>query len=221
LSVTTEQNPPDSSDDVALVHAAKLGEMAALELLLKRHAALIFRVAMHIVGSAEDAEDVVQESFLKAFQNLQHFEERARFSTWLTRIAVNEALGKLRRSRRFATVSIDEETDESTPLADRVADWRPNPEQSYSRAELREILRQALASLPHSYRVVFLLRDVEGLSIIETAEMLGLCVANVKARLFRARLKLRKSLSRYFEKGEQNSRTQNILGELRESAAEV
>jgi RNA polymerase sigma-70 factor, ECF subfamily len=221
LSVTTEQRELDSSDDVALVHAAKLGDMAALELLLKRHTTLIFRVAMHILGLPEDAEDVVQESFLKAFQHLQHFEERARFSTWLTRIAVNEALTKLRSSRRVTTVSIHEETDESTTMADKVADWRPNPEQLYNRAELREILRQALASLPHSYRVVFLLRDVEGLSILETAEMLGLCVANVKARLFRARLKLRKFLSRYFEKGESNSRMQHILGELRASAAEM
>lgn len=221
MSVTTKQLELETSDDVTLVNCAKQGDIAALEQLLQRHTAKIFRVAMHILGSREDAEDVVQESFLKAFQHLKHFEERALFSTWLTRIAVNEALIRLRKSRRAPTRSIDEETDENTALADRVADWRPNPEQLYSTAELRKILQQALASLPDSYRVVFLLRDVEGLSIAETAEMLGLCVSNVKARLFRARLKLRKQLSQYFEHGEIGTVSslplKQFLGELRTS----
>jgi RNA polymerase sigma-70 factor, ECF subfamily len=225
MSIRNSQHELDNSDDVALVHSAKQGDMAAFEELLKRHTNMIFRVAMHITSLREDAEEVVQDAFLKAFRHLQRFEERSRFSTWLTRIAVNEALIKLRGSRRAPTISIDEETDESAPLGDKIADWRPNPEQLYSSTQLREILQQALASLPDSYRVVFLLRDVEGLSIAETAEMLGLCVPNVKARLFRARLKLRKFLSRYFEGGETATEPspplEHVIRELRAASAEI
>ena len=191
----------DAGNDVALVHAAKQGDMAAFDELVHRHTPMIFRVVMHITNSREDAEDIVQEAFLKAFQHMQHFEERSRFSTWLTRIAVNAALMKIRSLRRVTAISLDQEADEGGTLADKVADWKPNPEQLYGTTELREILRQALASLPHAYRVVFFLRDVEGLSIEDTAEMLGLSVSNVKARLFRARIKLRVYLSQYFERG--------------------
>jgi RNA polymerase sigma-70 factor (ECF subfamily) len=162
---------------------------------------MIFRVAMHILSSREDAEEIVQDAFVKAFQHLHCFEERSRFSTWLTRIAVNAALMKLRSTRRTTTISIDQEADEGSTLTDNVADWKPNPEQLYSRTELRDILQRALASLSHSYRVVFLLRDVEGMSVADTAAMLGLSIPNVKARLFRARLKLREYLSQYFKRG--------------------
>jgi RNA polymerase sigma-70 factor (ECF subfamily) len=213
----------DTKDDVTLVDAAKQGDMAAFEQLVKRHTAMIFRVAMHIMASREDAEEVVQDAFLKAFQHLQDFEGRARFSTWLTRIAVNAALMKLRNLRRATTVSIDQEADEGGTLADKVADWKPNPEQLYNRTELREILQRALASLPHAYRVVFLLRDVEGVSVVDTAEMLGLRIPNVKARLFRARLKLREQLSRYFERGRNATGPslplKQIVSDLRASAA--
>ena len=223
MSTWKTQQDIETSDDVALVHAAKEGDMAAFEQLVTRHTAMIFRVAMHIMSSREDAEDIVQDAFLKAFQHLQRFEERSRFSTWLTRIAVNAALMKLRSSRRATTISIDQEADEGSTLADKVADWKPNPEQLFSRTELREILQRALASLPDSYRVVFLLRDVEGVSVADTAEMLGLSVPNVKARLFRARLDLRDHLSRYFERGrnatESSLPLKQIVSELRAFAA--
>jgi RNA polymerase sigma-70 factor, ECF subfamily len=189
----------DAPDDVTLVHGAKQDDMAAFEELVHRHTPLVFRMAMHILRSREDAEDVVQDTFLKAWQNLQRFEERARFSTWLTRIALNTALMKL-RSLRLTPVSLDSDADENVTWGDKVADWKPNPEELYSQTELREILQRALRTLPHGYRVVFLLRDVEGVSLAETAEMLGLTVPNVKARLFRARLKLREQLSRYFKR---------------------
>jgi RNA polymerase sigma-70 factor, ECF subfamily len=225
MSITKIQLEPDTSDDVTLVHAAKQGNMAAFEQLVKRHTAMIFRVAMHIMACREDAEEVVQDAFLKAFQHLRDFEERARFSTWLTRIAVNTALMHLRNLRRATTVSLDREADEGSTLADQVADWKPKPEQLYGRTELREILQRALASLPHSYRVVFLLRDVEGVSIADTAEMLGLSIPNVKARLFRARLKLREQLSRYFARGrnarESSLPLKQIVSDLRASAAAV
>ena len=200
MSNTKTRLELDTSDDVTLVDAAKQGDMAAFEQLVKRHTAMIFRVAMHIMASREDAEEVVQDAFFKAFQHLQDFEGRARFSTWLTRIAVNAALMRLRNLHRATTVSIDQEADEGGTLADKVADWKPNPEQLYGRTELREILQRALAALPHTYRIVFLLRDVEGVSVADTAEMLELSVPNVKARLYRARLQLREHLSRYFER---------------------
>jgi RNA polymerase sigma-70 factor (ECF subfamily) len=191
----------DINDDVALVDSAKQGDMAAFEQLVNRHTAMIFRVVMHITNSREDAEDIVQDAFLKAFQHLQHLEERSRFSTWLTRIAVNEALTKLRSSRRASIISMDDEIGENSPFVDRIAEWGPNPEQLYNSTQLKEILQQALAALPHAHRVVFLLRDVEGLSIAETAETLGLTFSNVRTRLHRARLELRQHLSRHFERG--------------------
>lgn len=185
--------------DVALVLAAKQGDMTAFEQLIKRHTSMVFRVAMHILASPEDAEDVLQEAFLKAFQHLNTFEERSRFSTWLTKIVVNSALMKLRSLRRSTLTSLDEESEDGSTLVDTIADWRPNPEQLYRRTELSGILLGALASLPEGCRVVFLLRDVEGLSTAETAEMLQLTVNNVKSKLFRARLRLRARLSKYFE----------------------
>jgi RNA polymerase sigma-70 factor (ECF subfamily) len=223
MSNTKTQLELDTKDDVTLVDAAKQGDMAAFEQLVTRHTAMIFRVAMHIMACREDAEEVVQDAFLRAFQHLQDFEGRARFSTWLTRIAVNAALMKLRNLRRATTISLDQEADQGSTLADKVADWKPNPEQLFSRAELREILQQALASLPHSYRVVFLLRDVEGVSVADTAEMLGLSIPNVKARLFRARLKLREQLSRYLARGRNATGSplplKQIVSDLRASVA--
>jgi RNA polymerase sigma-70 factor, ECF subfamily len=223
LLIAKTQLEIDSKDDLTLVDAAKQGDVAAFEQLVQRHTAMIFRVAMHITACREDAEEVVQDAFFKAFQHLQDFEGRARFSTWLTRIAVNAALMKLRNLRRAMTVSIDQEADESGMLADKVADWKPNPEQLYGRTELREILQRALAALPHAYRIVFLLRDVEGVSVADTAEMLGLSIPNVKARLFRARLKLREQLSRYFARGSSVTGVslpwKQIVSDLRASAA--
>lgn len=190
-----------ASEDVSLVCSAKQGDMVAFDELTKRYSPMIFRIAMRIAGSREDAEDVVQDAFLKAFLHLQGFEERSRFSTWLTRIAVNEALARLRRSRRGPTVSIDDRTDDSMSLGDRIADWKPNPEQHYNTFQLRKLLHEAVLSLPDRHKAVLLLRDVEGLCIADTAEMLGLSVPNVKTRLLRAHLKLRRSLKPHIEHG--------------------
>lgn len=143
----------------------------------------------------------MQDAFLKAFLHLQDFEERSRFSTWVTRIAVNEALTRLRHSRRSPTISVDDRTDESMSLGYRIADWKPNPEQHYNTYQLRKLLQEALFSLPDRQKLVFLLRDVEGLCIADTAELLGLSVPNVKTRLMRARLKLRRSLRQHIECG--------------------
>lgn len=189
----------DAGNDAALVCSARQGSADAFARLIERHGGLVYRVAMHITGCREDAEDIAQEAFMKAFRHLGGFEERARFSTWLVRIAVNEALMRIRGSRRASLLSLDAEVEDQTPMKDTIADWRPDPEQSFRRSELRGILGEALATLPETWKVVFLLRDVEGMSIAETAEALGLSITNVKTRLFRARFKLREQLSPYFE----------------------
>ena len=189
------------SDEMALVRAAKGGDDSAFEELVRRYDRNVFRIAQHITQNREDAEDVVQDAFLKAYTNLQQFQEQSKFYTWLVRIAVNEALMKLRRRRPERMVSLDEDIkteDDSVPR--EVADWSPNPEQNYNQAELREILSRTIQGLPPGFRTVFILRDVEGLSTEETAEALELSIPAVKSRLLRARLQLRERLNRFFVK---------------------
>jgi RNA polymerase sigma-70 factor (ECF subfamily) len=188
-------------DELALVEAAKKGDIAAFEELVKRYDRNVFRIAQHITQNREDAEDVVQDAFLKAYGNLSQFQGQSKFYTWLVRIAVNEALMKLRRRRPERTVSLDQdvETDEDT-IPREVADWSPNPEQQYNQAELRELLQKTIQGLPAGFRTVFVLRDVEGLSTEETAEALGLSIPAVKSRLLRARLQLRERLNKYFKR---------------------
>lgn len=194
----------ETSADLELVHAAKAGNMAAFDELVRRYDRQLFRVALHITRNHEDAQDAVQEAFLKAFEHLALFEEKSKFSTWLVRIAINQSLMKLRRQRVATVVSIDEEPlEDSLPL--EIADWRDDPEKQYKASELREILTQALDKLSHNLRIVFVLRDIEGLSVEETANVLALSIAAVKTRLLRARLQLRACLTRYFETGGQVS----------------
>lgn len=188
------------TEEMALVHAAKSGDLEAFSQLVNRYDRNIFRIAQHITHNEEDAQDVVQDAFLKAYQNLEQFQENSKFYTWLVRIAVNEALMKLRKRRTDRTVSIDEDVEtEEGSMPREVADWSPNPEQLYGQSELGDILRKTIQGLPPGFRTVFVLRDVEGLSTEETAEMLGLSVPAVKSRLLRARLQLRERLARYFK----------------------
>jgi RNA polymerase sigma-70 factor, ECF subfamily len=186
-------------DDLSLVHACKEGDVSAFEQLVKRYDARLFRIAQHITHNREDGEEAVQEAFLKAFRNLSSFQEKSQFSTWLFRITVNESLMKLRKQRCAKHVSIDGDAHApETIAAEEIADWAPNPEQLYGVSELRNILRTQLQELPASLRVTFILRDIEGLSTEEAAEVLALTVDAVKARLWRARLKLRELLIKYF-----------------------
>ena len=206
---TIQSNVTDAAgQELALVQAARAGDIAAFEELVRRYERNVFRIAQHITQNREDAEDVVQDAFLKAYQNLNQFQGNSKFYTWLVRIAVNEALMKLRRRKSSKTVSMDQEveTDEGT-MPREVADWSPNPEQLYDQSELRDILGRTIQGLPASFRTVFVLRDVEGLSTEETAEMLDLSVPAVKSRLLRARLQLRERLNKYFRRkkdGENN-----------------
>src|SRR5215468_691449 len=197
------------SDELALVQAAKRGDDSAFEELVRRYDRNVFRIAQHITQNREDAEDVVQDAFLKAYGNLAQFQEQSKFYTWLVRIAVNEALMKLRRRKPERTVSLDEDIkteDDSVPR--EIADWSPNPEQQYTQAELRDILDRTIHGLPATFRTVFVLRDVEGLSTEETAEALDLSVPAVKSRLLRARLQLRERLNKYFQRRERNNGAQ-------------
>jgi RNA polymerase sigma-70 factor, ECF subfamily len=196
----------EASDDLALVDASKRGDLAAFEKLVKRYDRKLFRIAQHLTHNREDAEDVVQEAFLKAFLHLGQFREDAKFSTWLTRIAMNQSLTMLRKRRPTREVSIDNDfqsDDGNLPID--VEDWAPNPEQFYGATQLREILRATLQKLGPGLRVVFVLRDIEGFSLQETAEALGLSVIAVKARSFRARLQVRERLSKYFNKAEESA----------------
>jgi len=197
--------PP--SEESILVEAARSGDIGAFESLVRRYDRNVFRIAQHITQNREDAEDVVQDAFLKAYQNLGQFQGQSKFYTWLVRIAVNEALMRLRRRRPERTVSIDEDvkTDEDS-IPREIADWSPNPEQQYTQSELKDILGKTIQGLPPSFRTVFVLRDVEGLSTEETASALELSVPAVKSRLLRARLQLRERLNKYFKRRDGDTR---------------
>ena len=185
--------------DLALVHACKSGNAAAFEELVKRYDTKLFRIAQHITHNREDAQDAVQEAFLKVFRKLTQSQENSKFSTWLTRITVNESLMKLRKQRHNKEFSIDNNFEsEDHSLTSELADWARNPEELYRGFELRNILRSELQELQPGLRVVFVLRDIEGLSTEETAEVLESTPVAVKARVWRARLKLRERLSKYF-----------------------
>lgn len=191
-------------DESTLVSAAKAGDSTAFEELVNRYERKIFRLGMNITQNREDAEDVMQDAFLKSYQNLDRFQGDSRFYTWLVRIAVNEALMKLRK-RRPNQVSLDEplkDSDGDDSVFREIEDWGPSPEKRFAQTELNEILNTVIADLDPIFRVVFLLRDVEGLSTEETAQILGISVAAVKSRLLRARLRLRQKLNKFFRRSE-------------------
>jgi RNA polymerase sigma-70 factor (ECF subfamily) len=198
MPATTEAGVFDESD---LVAKAREGDAAAFNQLVNRYERKIFRLAKHITQNDEDAEDVLQEAFLKAYEHLGDFHGQSKFYTWLVRIAVNESLMKLRKRKSDKTVPLDEplDTGEDTVVRE-IAVWDENPEQKYSREELGEILDEAVQGLRPAFRTVFVLRDIEELSTEETAESLGISIPAVKSRLLRARLQLREKLTRFFKR---------------------
>jgi RNA polymerase sigma-70 factor, ECF subfamily len=192
------------ADEHLLVAAAKSGDAAAFEELVNRYERKIFRLTMNITGNAEDAEDAMQDAFLKSYTHLDSFLGDSRFYTWLVRIAANEALMRLRK-RRPNQVSLDEPIEGEDDLMPReIEDWDPSPEQRYAQSEMQGILKEVIGQLEPDYRSVFVLRDLEELSTEETAQTLGISIPAVKSRLLRARLKLRQKLNRYFRKGGTN-----------------
>jgi RNA polymerase sigma-70 factor (ECF subfamily) len=190
-----------SIDESQLVAQSREGDTTAFNELVRRYEGKIFRLAQHVTQNKEDAEDVLQETFLKAYEHLDQFKGDSKFYTWIVRIAVNQALMKLRRRKTDKSVSLDETIDTGEDTVTReIAAWDEDPEQRFSREELGSILDSAVQSLEPLYRSVFVLRDIEELSTEETAEALGLSIPAVKSRLLRARLQLRERLTRFFKR---------------------
>ena len=192
-------------DESSLVARARAGDTEAFSDLVKHYERRVYRLAKNITRHDEDAEDVLQEAFLKAYEHLDRFQGNSAFYTWLVRIAVNEALMKLRKRKTDRTVPLDEPIDLGEDLMQReIAVWDDNPEQRYSREEMQKILDDAVDTLKPDFRTVFVLRDIEELSTEETAETLGISVPAVKSRLLRARLALRETLTRQFKRKGEN-----------------
>ncbi|HUX67044.1 MAG TPA: sigma-70 family RNA polymerase sigma factor [Terriglobales bacterium] len=183
-------------EDQGLVQRACAGERDAFYALVSRYERALYRSAMAITRNPADAEEVVQETFLRAYEHLAQFRGEAKFQTWLTQIALNTARMKLRKSHGGLWESLDEPRETEEGLLPRdVAEWRENPEQQLGREEMESLLHHALSGLPPGYREVVALRDIQMLSTQETADILGMSVANVKTRLLRARLQLRERLA--------------------------
>ena len=177
--------------DEEVIRRIRAGEPELFEILMRRYNQRLYRVARSIVKNEAEAEDVMQQAYVNAYAHLDQFAERARFSTWLTRIAVHEALGRLRRRRRVQEVDVSSETEGTGAT---LTSGEPSPEQQALAAELRLLLEGAVDALPRTSRSAFVLREVEGLSTAEAAECLGVSEDVVKTRLHRARLQLRKEL---------------------------
>jgi RNA polymerase sigma-70 factor (ECF subfamily) len=186
-----------SLTDGQLVARIRGGESALFEVLMRRHNQRMYRVARAVVKDETEAEDVMQQAYINAFTHLDQFEERAQFSTWLTRITLHEALARRRRNHAHPAASITDE-DRHGELMDELIAPDPDPERQAYGAELAHILEDAVDALPEAYRIVFALRDVEGLSTSETAAGLALGEEAVKTRLHRARAMLRRTLAEQF-----------------------
>jgi RNA polymerase sigma-70 factor, ECF subfamily len=195
----TNQTTSEVSD-TDLVARAKAGELDAFEALTNRYERRVYSLALRMLRQEQDAEDVTQQTFLSALENLSGFRGDASFATWLLRIATHAALKVIRKRKGLDTVSLEAATEETegydtVPHPEYIADWRQSPEELVRKNEIQRLLDDALAKLDEKHRLVFLLRDVEGLSVKEAAEALGLSEANTKVRLLRARLQLREQLT--------------------------
>ena len=179
--------------DEDLVQAVRGGNHACFEVLMRRYNQRLYRVARSIIHNDDEAEDVMQQAYINAYLHLGQFEDRAKFSTWLTRITIHEALSRIRKAGRLLQLEDRGEGGES--VADRITSPGQDPEQAAYSGELAREIEGAVAELPDVFRGVFMLRDVEGLSTLETAECLGLNEDTVKTRLHRARAILRRELT--------------------------
>lgn len=179
--------------------ALKAGDRAEFSRLVDQTSPLIYRLGLKMLNNSQDAEDMLQETYLKALRAMKNFEGRSALSTWLYRIAVNEALMILRKRRPVLPVEEEATDEEDSPIEPvQLVDFSHLPEEELVGSEVGQILNRAVFTLTPALRAVFVLRDLEGLSIKETAEALALTEMNVKTRLLRARLKLREELSHYF-----------------------
>jgi RNA polymerase sigma-70 factor, ECF subfamily len=204
----------DRAAEQMLVVAAKNGDEQAFETLFKRHRQKILRVVLRYAHVREDAEDIVQQSFQKAFVYLHKFEGKSSFSTWLTRIAINESLMLLRHGRALREVLVDDHSDgEGNATSLEMPDSNPDPETSYLRRERVQILSETLGNLRPGMRKAIELRELAELSTEETARRMGVSVAAVKGRLFHARKKLQETLSRYLKSNSTNRKNTSGIGD--------
>jgi RNA polymerase sigma-70 factor (ECF subfamily) len=193
----------ESENDTVLLNRAKGGDLAAFETLAARYEQRVYSLALRILRQKQDAEDVTQQTFLSVLEHLPGFRAESSFATWLMRIATHATLKIIRKRRGLNAVSLEQTTEpredyDHVPHPEYIADWRESPARLVERNETRQFIDEALAKLDEKHRLVFLLRDVEGLSIQETADTLGLSESNVKVRLLRARLQLREMLTQAF-----------------------
>jgi RNA polymerase sigma-70 factor (ECF subfamily) len=185
---------PTQHAETLVIAAILAGNTHLFHDLIRPYERTVFSMAMALLRNPQEAEDVVQETFLKALRNLHTFRAEARFSTWLVSIALNEARSRLRGRRDFE--SLDDDSDEARRIApELLRDWREVPSEVLERLEIRKLLTEAVAELPMIYREVFLLREIEELSISESAQALSISVASVKVRLHRARIMLQRRLA--------------------------
>jgi len=195
----TDGSRSQPQPDHELVRAARGGDFAAFETLVNRHEKRVYSLALRILRNEADAQDATQNAMLALLEHLESFREGSSFATWLLRIATNEALVMLRKNRVRKAQSLDaDDAQEPLPHPDFIARWKSDPQALASNAEVRELIWKALDEIDQKYRLVFLLRDVQGLTTDETAEALGISPANVKVRLLRARLMLRERLTHLF-----------------------
>ena len=189
------------ANEAELIQRVCDGDKEAFYALVEPCERGVFTAAMSILNNAADAEEVAQEAVLKAFTALPRFRRESKFSTWLIQITINEARLKLRKARRHLYDSIDQpqSDDEGDYFPKDFADWREIPSEELQRKELREALKRALNSLPQKYREVLILRDIQHLSIQETAQVLGLTEGTIKTRLLRARFQMRDALAPGFD----------------------
>lgn len=181
--------------DEELVQKAQGDDERAFGKLVERYETKVYSLAMKMLRNPEDAEDVLQDTFLRAYRGIKSFQGNSTFSTWIYRITANSALMRLRK-KQLPTVSIDDADERETPI--NIADWSPGPVEQLLTQETQKVMDEAIEALPPEFKQVFILRDVEELSNAEVAEILDLSVAAVKSRLHRARLKVRNRLAVYF-----------------------
>ena len=206
---TVSAGNPLERIEAELIARVKGGDVEAFYEMVRPYERAVFLAALSLVKNDADAEEVAQEAILKAFKNLSRFRQEAKFSTWLIQISINEAKMKLRKDRRhlYESMEAGQQNDEGDYIPKDFADWREIPSEALEQKELRRALTHALDSLPEKYRTVLILRDVQHLSITETAQVLGLSEANVKTRLCRARLQMRDALAPGFDGAWRRGRT--------------